>query len=963
MRKKMSSKVLCLMLFLAFVWSPGSAQEVEITGDQDTNLIRDAKEGFSLNLAFEDWAAFLGYEEHEELFGPREERFTLRLSRDLDDQRFSFSLRDAHGEAGHDLGGYLFWEHGSKDTERFGFESAYAKKDFGEFLIPADDQEYLRLFLRTARGVEFSLFGSRYGTADVVNGAESFATLPRSTLFGERTFADVRLAEDVVESFYGASVGFASEGKSGFLSVKQGKQFIRGFSEPDDFTAYGGFFRSERKHFSENVEFDLRDVKTVDSTFYESRLFLDTRATWEPAEFGFGAYSRGISTEFDPDLFLHFYDSAGGGLTAAFRVAEGYKLGFWGMAEENAPHFHTVVRGALFLRTPYGEFGFGRRMDLQGMTRFETETNGYFVTAKSRYVDGILGVQEGEYYGTLSLTVRGREGKTKEGEFPFLGKDEAWNHSALLPVSPGVYSENPLLSSRLNLEWSEGGHAASLYTKRSVMGLGGGQGTSYRFLENGGTYRFSSNSFRADLAFALRNFPEFGISEPTGRAGVMRQFGNVDIGVGWLRERLFVDESREAKFVFFEIPVGIFKFEQAIGEQNHGMFISANFSLGTGSPSRELLPTHLLPAVARNQAKTRDGAVAEIPGPKRLWINVHNAGYNADEIAYLSEHRAAYQGARIGPRLVCTAVDAPGDEHCYRMHPEGDPQLEKVLDIFGPDGVLVIVDDDLNSRPWPNGEIPPDGMYQKVKNLLLYDERIVNVQCLGEPLNSGNTSPERYVRVYLPACRKAIDEVNQKRPAGLKAMLWDAGSFGNSSGIREKQRSIRAGSLQYTDVVTCHIYPSTEEEALRMARECKALARGKPVAMTESNYAKNAAGSSYVKHAWWLGTIMPKIEKILAAGLSPDKLKYQANVFYTLRADEGRQFNLLDPRTLRPTSDAHKIIEARVAFTTGAAQAPPKTAADGSRESPGAGDNTLYPANESRRIAPREIPKEKKPVE
>ncbi len=915
-----------IVLFLTFGFfgfSPqGRSDGAEIVVDKDANLVRAPQEGFSLKFSLEDFTVSLGYEEREELFGPQSKRYLFGISRDLKNQRFSLFLRSEEVPSGKNLGGHLFYEQGGEEELKRGFELVYAKKDFNEFLIfendpsharpfvVADSQGYLRLFVRTTRGIEFSVFSARNGTADVTSGAKTFAKMPASTLFGERTLADAYLGEDVVQNFYGASVRFASEEKNreGLFYGKKGSQHIRGLSRPDEFAAFGGFIRSRGVHLSENLELDVSDLQTVDSVFYESRLLFDFMAEFRSVEFGFGAYSRGISTEFDPSLFLHFYDSAGGGLLTSFRITDRYRLGFWGMGEDNAPHFHKVLRGALFLKTPHGEFGLGKRIDRQGMIRFENESEGYFLTLKSRYADGIFGIQAGEPYGTLSLRIRDSGKSAKNSIIPFSGA-----RYSLLPANVSRYAENPLVGSTINVEWTRNNHTGSLYTRQSIFGLNAGgmiSGEKYRFVEHGGRYVFSSPAVDVETTFALRDISGLGVSEPIGRAAVLRQFGSVGVGVGWLKEVLF-DESFDARFLFFRMPLGVLDFESAIGEERGGLFVSGRVSLGIGSLSGELLPTHLLPKVGR--AKTESSAES-IPGPERLWINVHNCGQEcaARALPYLLEYRTAYTGVRTAPRLVCDKNSTPGP-HCFEVNPD-DPLLTGVLDIYGPNGVFVLVDDDLNSRPY--GKISPEGLYLKMKNTLLFDERIVNVQCLGEPLNSGNILPEEYVRVYLPECVRAAEDVNKTRSQSLQATVFAAAPFGSSAGSRENQRIIRSGILRYPKVaLTCHVYAASEKEALRLTRECKADAHGRLIALTESNFADGGMGSRYSKHAWWLGEVMPKIEKILAEGLDRRSLKKQINVFYTLDAHEDAEFPLIQwdrSGHWTATSDAHKkIIEAR----------------------------------------------------
>jgi len=126
---------------------------------------------------------------------------------------------------------------------------------------------------------------------------------------------------------------------------------------------------------------------------------------------------------------------------------------------------------------------------------------------------------------------------------------------------------------------------------------------------------------------------------------------------------------------------------------------------------------------------------------------------------------------------------------------------------------------------------------------------------------------------------------------------------------------IRAGALAYIDVLSAHIYGARVEDARKLAREYKRLARGKPVAVTETNFLSGNQ-SNHDAQRWWICESMVRMESLLRQGLPPELQDLQQNVFYTLRGDSSRSFNVIHFPDFRSrfwgnTGEAHFIFRDR----------------------------------------------------
>ena len=277
-------------------------------------------------------------------------------------------------------------------------------------------------------------------------------------------------------------------------------------------------------------------------------------------------------------------------------------------------------------------------------------------------------------------------------------------------------------------------------------------------------------------------------------------------------------------------------------------------------------------------------------GPRNLYINLHNCGLDCwlQEVPYLELVKDGVTGVRIAP-VTLDNTQAP-DPGFYTVN-GFDPYFDAVIDIFGPENTLVLIDDGVDDGPF--AKPTPNQILTKLSSLLARHPEVRHIEFMNEPLNFSNIVPEEYVGRYLVPARALVDKYNADRAADNQIKLYSAAWIGTADGVRRARRMVRAGALAYVDVFNAHIYERRVEDAARRAREYKRLARGKPVAVTETNF-NSTNNSDYAAHPWWICESMTAMEQVMQQGLTPAEQALQPNVFYTLRADGVRSFNLIN---------------------------------------------------------------------
>jgi hypothetical protein len=281
------------------------------------------------------------------------------------------------------------------------------------------------------------------------------------------------------------------------------------------------------------------------------------------------------------------------------------------------------------------------------------------------------------------------------------------------------------------------------------------------------------------------------------------------------------------------------------------------------------------------------------------------------DLPFLAQFRDGISGLRINP--VPPDILQPPDNNFYRVNPS-DPLLEGVFDLFGGENILVLVDDGVDDGDF--AKPTPAQMARKLRSTLETHPRTRKLQFMNEPSNFSAITPEEYVLNYLPLARQIIDQANQGRAGADRIVLYSAGWFGNGDGLRETQRMVEAGALAFIDVMSAHIYRRRVSEARDLATAYARLARGTPVALTETNFI-NGSNSRHDSQETWICNAMTIMESKLRQPLNPSQLPLQINVLYTLQGDAARNFNLIafddaaNPVFWRATGPGQSVIQQR----------------------------------------------------
>ncbi len=305
-------------------------------------------------------------------------------------------------------------------------------------------------------------------------------------------------------------------------------------------------------------------------------------------------------------------------------------------------------------------------------------------------------------------------------------------------------------------------------------------------------------------------------------------------------------------------------------------------------------------------------------GPVSLYLNVQNCGtLCADQsLPFLAQFRDGISGLRINP--VSPATASPPSNAFYRVS-QDDPLLRGVLDLFGGENLLILVDDGVDQGEF--AKPTPEQMALKLRSTLTTHPRVRRIQFMNEPSNFSDITPEEYVLDYLPLARQIIDEANRNRGPAQQIVLYATGWFGNGDGFRETQRMVEAGALALVDAVSAHIYRERVAEARDLADDYARLVRGTPVALTETNFIRGS-NSRHDTQETWICSAMTVMERVLRRTLQPNQLDLQINVLYTLQGDSARNFNLLAfdnpsaPTLWRATGPGQPILQERSVIPT-----------------------------------------------
>ncbi len=276
-------------------------------------------------------------------------------------------------------------------------------------------------------------------------------------------------------------------------------------------------------------------------------------------------------------------------------------------------------------------------------------------------------------------------------------------------------------------------------------------------------------------------------------------------------------------------------------------------------------------------------------GPKSFYLNLQNCGTPCGTryLPYLEIFKDGISGIRLAP--VVKDRTSPGDPEFFEVN-DFDPLFAGVLETFGPDRVIAVIDDNVDRGEFRKPR--PNDMARKLSSLIHTHPQVRHIEFMNEPAHFSGIIPEEYVGRYLTRAREIVDMYNADRAPDNQILLYSAAWFGNRDGVRAARRMIQAGGLALVDAMSVHIYSDRAADAVALAREYKRMARGKPIALTETNF-NDGRQSRYDTQEWWICESMTAMERVFRKGLSAEAQQLQANVYYTLRADAGRLFNLI----------------------------------------------------------------------
>lgn len=297
---------------------------------------------------------------------------------------------------------------------RMGGEITFVSADLPAlgFIFQEDENPVAgRFYFHRDHGLEFDVFFRSSTTFDLRRPTEELLDrLPRSTIAGAETLADLYIDEGRLENSFGASVGFQLGITHATVYLKSGDQTLPGLPSGEDLLGFGAEVDVKGESFSIHSEIDMRQIDSFDgfTSFNRGRFLVDYRQESQRFEWGGGLYVQGETESYSeiPD----FYDTAGIAAQFGVKLRNGKRMGGWLMAEDNAPAFQKITRLAFYLRGDEREWGVGVRRDQVGRQRFVEDKYGPFVFGRlpvgGYELRGDLGYQSSDVYGRIVLVVR-----------------------------------------------------------------------------------------------------------------------------------------------------------------------------------------------------------------------------------------------------------------------------------------------------------------------------------------------------------------------------------------------------------------------------------------------------------------------------------------------------------------------------------------------------------------------------
>ncbi|MBR9701123.1 hypothetical protein GOV11_04630 [Candidatus Woesearchaeota archaeon] len=416
---------------------------------------------------------------------------------------------------------------------------------------------------------------------------------------------------------------------------------------------------------------------------------------------------------------------------------------------------------------------------------------------------------------------------------------------------------------------------------RVKLGLGVfGEGTNTEMMNITGTYASLGGALSTEVRIkdnwiGIRAGLEEAGSEIDKRGSLLLTYSGKlgQFGVGASSRIHGMDRSQTEEInplLFGNVKIGQFQVKGEIDPTGDGTY-SLSVMKRFGSKKDRMRPSWL-------SFTDANGNIVSAPaglGPDCLGINIHNCGPGCAqmEMPFFFEYGEGLCGGRIA-----TAPQynfSPNDPQFWEV-PDIDPYMDMIPYVLEPERIVVVVDDGINDGP--DSRPDPYKLGSKLEDTLLSYPWIINVQYMIETFNFSNVPSTQYVREYLPVAREIVDRINEEYGRDIK--LINAPPFGTDDGNQQGNEFIMDGGLGLVDIYATHLYAESQDVYLDRLDQHLAMGRSKPLAILETNYAKNDF-SDHNAQGWFIAetlkTAEDRIERVHPGESLPIML-------YTLRA-------------------------------------------------------------------------------
>ena len=376
--------------------------------ERSSHIVRREEDRFLLRYLKGPWNFGVLAASLEPQFRDSESQVGLEASRAWGRHDLRAAVRQTEIDRGEEVVGGVRWSMGLRSS-RIGVDAVAGGSDLGEddFLVGAVDETVgsVSFFREAENGIDVEVFAHKNVTWELSHGTDLLLErLSRTKIAGVETLADVDPDENRIEDAVGVRVGFGNEHFGGHVYGKSGEQLVRGISQADDMTGFGGDLHFNADSWGAELEVDLRQVETNDGFDIErGRTRLNYWQRLGSIEWALGLFVQGEAQAYT-EIF-DIYDTGGAALSLTWHRGAESAFGIWAILEQDEPDFEEVGRVAFFYERGDRAYGLGVRRDEVGRERFRTEETGPMVFTRGRFgrfhIDTELSVIDGEAVGRL----------------------------------------------------------------------------------------------------------------------------------------------------------------------------------------------------------------------------------------------------------------------------------------------------------------------------------------------------------------------------------------------------------------------------------------------------------------------------------------------------------------------------------------------------------------------------------